>query len=680
MQNISQKIIGAEHLTEVIMFLKNADRFARQGDLNRALNEVIHAREINPTIMYARAYEEYIRSVILKHGDHDENDSDGANEAQTMMNGLLPTLEKILDLALKEVKRSAVSAYKEKEMLAIQHHQRQEEQNEEVLRVSGLTKKISYYLDRAKAFEEKNNFHFALDEVARCFMLDPTDERIHLAEEHIKASQEKFHRHEELENKRKQDLEHIQREQLSAEWHRNRLEEKTPEEQKREEAYQLARSQKIKQYIHQARSLYSENKIDDALSQLAFVLVLDPLNDDVLELNEKIREAQSRMHEENLTQKKQERKTALQRTEAIRNTIKKNLEKAEELLQSQRFSEALRITTQAYFIDPSNEEVVALEKRILEAEEKALQRENEIRKQQEEESRRRHETEMHRLDIQQKKREQIRERVEAETKLLHTEEEVLLCLSKARGFLSISNFEEALVHIGKAFTINPFDEEIAKLQREIIASERTAKLSHQSELTLDAEPEEPINEVTMPLIREAIVKAEELRKSFHYQDALHIIAQAYRHDPTNEELFALEAEIQQEYLRYDEQQQLELASSKNNQGIRKSLAMARESLSRDAFGEALAWVDYALSFDMKRTETLLLRDEIEKAERLQEEKKANENKELAVQIHVGRAMERISEKRTVEALLEVDLALRLDPSHHDALTLREQLNEMLKNH
>jgi len=680
MQNISQKIIGAEHLTEVIMFLKNADRFARQGDLNRALDEIIRAREINPTIMYARAYEEYIRSVIVKHGDQDENGSVSANEVQTMMNDLLPTLEKILDLALKEVKRSAISAYKEKEMLAIQHHQLQEEQNEEVLRSLGLAKKISYYLDRAKAFEEKNNFHFALDEVARCFLLDPTDERIHLAEEHIKVSQEKFQQHEESENKRKQDLEQIQREQLSEEWQRKRLDEKTPEEQQREEAYQQARSQKIKQYVHQARSLYSENKIDDALSQLAFVLVLDPLNDDVLELNDKIREAQSRKHEENLTQKNQERESAQQRAEAIRNTVQKNLEKAEGLLQSQRFSEALRITTQAYFIDPTNEEIVALEKRILEAEERTLQQENEIRKQQEEESRRRHETEMHRLAIQQEKREQIRERVEAETKLLHTEEEVLLCLSKARGFLSISNFEEALVHIGKAFSINPFDEEIAKLQREIIDSERAAKLSRQSELTLDVDPKDPINEASMPLIREAIVKAEELRRSFHYQDALHVIAQAYRHDPMNEELFALEAEVQQEYLRYDEQQQLELVSSKNNQGIRKSLAMARESLSRDAFGEALAWVDYALSFDMKRTETLRLRDEIEKAERLRDEKKANENKELMVQVHISRAMERISEKRTVEALLEVDLALQLDPSHHDALVLREQLNEMTNNH
>ncbi len=679
MQNISQKITGAEHLTEVIAFLKNADRFVRKGEVIRALDEIMRAREKNPTIMYARAYEEYVRSVILKQGDPVESGIDGAQAQQTAINNLLPTLEKILDLAIKEVKRSAISAYKHKEMLAIQQSQQQEDRKDEQLRTSGLAKKVSDYLDRAKTFEAGQFFHFALNEVARAFMLDPTDERIQHAEAHIKELQEKFQQNVDLENKRKQDIEHRLRKQLSEEWQRQRIEEKSLEEKKRGEAYQQARSQKIKQYVHQVRSLYSENKIDEALSQLAFVLVLDPLNEDVLELNWKIREAQTKRHEESLVQKEQEREAEHKKTDTIRLTIRKNLDKARELLQSQRFSEALRITTQAYFIDPTNEEVVALEKIILEAEEQSIQRDEEIRKQQEEEQRRKQESEMHRLAIQQKKREQIREQVDAESKLLRDEEEVLLYLSKARGFLNISNFEEALAHIGKAFTINPFDEEIAKLQREILESERKGKLSRKSALNQDAEPVKQTKDGSLELIQEAIAKADELRKSFQYQDALHVIAQAYRHDPMSEELFALEGEVQQEYLKYDEQQQLELASSKNNQGIRKSLAMARESFSRDAFGEALAWVDYALSFDMRRMETLHLRDEVEKAERLFEEKKANEGKELEIQIHLNRAKELIAANRVFEAMLEVDLALRLSPSHNGALSMREELNEMIKN-
>ena len=678
MKNISQKIIGAEHLTEVITFLKNADRFVRQGEVNRALEEIMHAREKNPTIMYARAYEEYVRTVLLKHGDQVNDDGDGAKALQTIITNLLPTLEKILDLAIKEVKRSAVSAYKQKEMLAMQYTNQQEEHKEQQLRASGLVKKISDYLDRAKHFESSNDFHFALNEIARAFMLDPTDERIQQVEEHIKATQEQFQHNDDTENKHKQEGERQLREQLFAEWQRQRVEEKKLEEKKREEAYKQARAQKIKQYVHQVRSLYSENKIDEALSQLAFVLVLDPLNESVLELNWKIREAQTKKHEATLAQRKQEIEDEQKKSEAIRLVIQKNLEKAKELYQAQRFSEALRVTTQAYFIDPTNEDIVALEKKILEAEELAIQRDEVLQKQQEEDRRRKQESELHRLSIQQQKREQIRERVDAETKLLRNEEEVLLCLSKARGFLSLSNFEEALSQVGKAFKINPFDKEIAKLQREILDAEKKAKLSRKSGLHIIEEPSRPTNDVTLAQIQEAIDKAQELRKSLQYQDALHVIAQAYRHDPTNEELFALEGEIQQEYLKYDEQQQADLASSKNNQGIRKSLAMARESLSREAFGEAFAWVDYALSFDMKRTETLQLRDEIEKAERIQEEKKANEGKELVIQTHLSRAMQFASEKRVFEAMLEVDLALRLNPSHHGALAMRKRFNEMSK--
>jgi hypothetical protein len=679
MQNISQKIIGAEHLTEVIAFLKNADRFVRQGDVHRALDEIMRAREKNPTIMYARAYEEYVRSVILKQGDPVDNGAQGAQAQQAVINSLLPTLEKILDLAIKEVKRSAVSAYKQKEMLAIQYNQQQEERRDEQRRTSGLKKKISDYLNRAKAFESGNDFHFALNEIARAFMLDPTDERIPQVEEQIKASQEKFQLNDNSDDNRKQEVDHRLREHLFAEWQRQRSNEKKLEEQKREEAYQQARTQKIKQYVHQVRSLYSENKIEDALSQLAFVLVLDPLNEDVLELNWKIREAQTKKHEEKLEQKKQEVEAEQKKLETVRLAIQKNLDKAEELLQLSRFSEALRVVTQAYFIDPSNEEVVALEKRILEIEEQSIQREEEIQRQHDEDRRRKQESELHRLAIQQKKREQIRERVDAETKLLRNEEEVLLCLSKARGFLGIANFEEALSQIGKAFKINPFDEEIAKLQREILEAEKKAKLARKSVMNLNVEPARPTSEASQALIQEAIIKAQDLRKSLQFQDALHVIAQAYRHDPMNEDLFALEGEVQQEYLKYDEQQQAELASSKNNQGIRKSLAMARESLSREAFGEALAWVDYALSFDMKRMDTLQLRDEVERAERLHEEKKSNENKELVVQIHLSRAMELISENRVFEAVLEVDLALRLNPTHYGALELRRRLSEMPKH-
>ncbi|MFA6455955.1 MAG: hypothetical protein WCW40_03960 [Bacteroidota bacterium] len=674
MQNISQKIIGAEYLTEVIAFLKNADKFVRQGEIHRALDEIMRAREKNPTIMYARAYEEYVRSVLLKQTEAGENGT-GTSSKESVIEQLMPTLEKILDLAIKEVKRSAVTAYKQKEVYALQKQQEEEQRNEEQLRTVSLAKKISDYLKRARELESHGDFHNALNEVARAFMLDPTDERILQIEEEIKITQERQTQVEEAERHQKQKSEGQRREELFEIWRQQREQEKVVEGKKKEEAYKQARSQKIREYMQIARSLFAEHKLEEALSQLAFLMVLDPLNEDVLSLNWKIREEQTKKHEENIAKKKQQIEEEKKKEESIRITVQKNLEKATEYLLQQKFSESLRVITQAYFIDPSNEAVIALEKKIMAEEDEALRREEEQRKQQEEERRRLQETELHRLAIEQKKREQMREHIEVESKLLRDEEEVLLFLSKARGYFSQGSYDEALSHIAKAFKINPFDEEIAKLQREILEAQKKSKLAKYSSMQAVLEPENSADEATTAVINQHIEKAKRLKTSFQYQEALDEIAQAYRHDPMNEQLFALEGEIQQDFLKYEEEKQREDEASKKNQGIKKSLAMAREALSREAYGEALGWVDYAMSFDMERFETLQMRDEIERAQRQLDEQKANEDKELVIQFHLSKAMEFISENRTFEAIFEVDLALRLNPNHIGALSMRKKLSE-----
>jgi tetratricopeptide (TPR) repeat protein len=671
MQNISQKIIGAEHLTEVIAYLKNADKYIRQGEINQALDEIMRAREKNPTIMYARAYEEYVRSVLLKQTDLSDNGI-GTASKESIIEQLLPTLEKILDLAIKEVKRSAVTAYKQKEVYALQRQQEEEQRTEEQLRSSGLAKKIAVYLKRARELEAHNDYHNALNEVARAFMLDPTDERILQIEEEIKISQDEYNNREEKERAVRQKEEEQRRETLFELWRRERDQEKNQELKKREEAYKQARTQKIREYLQIARSLFADKKLEEAVSQLAFVMVLDPLNEEVLDLNWKIREAQTKQNEEHIEKRKQQIEEDKKREESIKAAVAKSLLKAKEYLEQQRFGESLRVITQAYFIDPSNEDVIALEKQIMIEEEETLRREEEERKRSEDERLRKQEAELHRLAIEQQKREQIRERVETEAKLLRDEEEVLLFLSKARGYVSQGSYDEALNHIAKAFKINPFDAEIAKLQREILDGQKKAKQQKRSSII---EPDSLGDEATNAIIGQHLQNAKRLRASMKYKEALDEIAQAYRLDPMNEDLFALEGEIQQDFLRHEEEQQKLEESSKMSQGIKKSLAMAREALSRESYAEALGWVDYAMSFDMQRYETLQMRDEIERAQRRLEEQKANEDKELVIQFHLSKAMECISENRMFEAIFEVDLALRLNPNHTGALSMRKKLSE-----
>ena len=673
MQTISQKIIGAEHLTEVIAYLKNADKFIRQGDIQSALDEIMHAREKNPTIMYARAYEEYVRSVLLKQTE-ERGQEEGAKES--VIQQLMPTLEKILDLAIKEVKRSAVSAYKQKEVYALQKKHEEDQRQEEILRGKGIAKKIADYLQRARQREAQQDFRNALNEVARAFMLDPTDERILQIEEEIKTAQEDHDRREASLNSIKGQEENKRREQLLGQWQFLREQEKEQEIRKKEEAYKQARSQKIREYLQIARGLFGDNRVEEALSQLAFVMVLDPLNEEVLSLNWKIREAQNKKQEENIALKKQQQEEEKKKAEMIRITVQKNLEKAEEYLSQKKFSEALRVITQAYFIDPTNEDILTCEKKILVIEEETLRIEGDKQKLAEDERRRKQESELHRLSIEQQKREQIRERIDVESKLLRDEEEILLFLSKARGYVSQGNYDDALRQIAQAFKINPFDEEIAKLQREILDGQKKAKLLKKPSLQMLVEPESASDHQTAETIRQFIENAQKFRGESRYQEALDEIAQAYRHDPMNESLFSLEGEIQQEFLQYEEKQQREQESFKMDQGVKKSLAMAREALSREAFSEALGWVDYAMSFDMKRFETLQMRDEIERSQRQMEEKKSNEDKELVIQFHLSKAMEFMSEKRTFEAIFEVDLALRLNPNHKGAASLRKRLNEL----
>lgn len=675
MQNFSQKIIGAEHLTEVITYLKNADKYVRQGDVHKALEEIMHAREKNPTIMYARAYEEYVRSILLKQRQHNSDAQDTVQTQQAVIEELLPTLEKILDLAIKEVKRSAVTAYKQKEMLALRKRREEDAQREEEMRAAGISKKITLYITRARELQSYGDYHNALNEVARAFMLDPTDERIQELEEEIKTQQEEFKRQEIIDNNRYLHAEQQRRQFLFEEWQYQRQKEKELQKQKEEEAYKHARGQKIREYLQVARGLFGEQKLEEAMSQLAFVLVLDPLNEEVLSLNWQIREQQTERNKQQLAKKQLQIDEENKKKEAIREGIRKHLVRAEKFLSEKKYADALRIITQAYFIDPTNEEVAVVERNILAAEEEESRRQEEDRKRIEDERRRKQEAELHRLAIEQQKREQLKAKIDFDAKQLKEQEDVLLSLSKARGYLSQSKYDEALAQVVLAFKINPFDDEITKLQREIVEAKRKSKQPAKLAQPAVSETESEEDQERRTLVQQFIQSARQLRNKEQYKEALDEIAQAYRHDPLNEELFALEGEIQQEFLKHEEQKRIDQETSERNTAIKKSLATARECIARESYGEALAWVDYALSFDMQRYETLLLKEEVEKAQRRMDEKKANEDKELVVQVHLSRAMEYLAEKRISEATLEIDLALRLNPSHQGALAMRTRLKD-----
>lgn len=680
MDHVVQKMTTAEQLSEVIAYLKKAESCIRQGDIYKALEEIKHAREKNPTIMYARAYEEYVHSLQLKIQSLTTDKTDQDQSLESIIAETLPTLDKILALAIKEVNRRVMAVYKQKEMIALQKQREEEIQREETLRAEGIKKKITIYLNRAREFQNGKDYHNALNEVARAFILNPTDERILELEEQIKQQQEQANKEEELENSRRQQELQRRRQQLIEEWQLQRQREKEKKQKQEAEAYQQARTMKIREYLHVARTLFAQQKFEEALSQIAFVLVLDPLNEEVLSLNWQIRQKQAERSKEQLEKKQQLLEEENKKKKALQEGVRRCLARAEQYFAEKKYFEALQMITQAYFIDPISEEVAAVESKILAAEEEEINRLNEERMQNEEKRIRKIESELHRLAIELQKREQLNQKIDFEKKQLKEQEEVLLYLSKARGYASQGKYDDALEYVALAFKTNPFDEEITKLQHEIVEAKQKSRqpLTEGEQLFITQSSSTEAEEKKQAIVQRFIQSAQELRQQLKYKKALDEIAQAYQYDPLNEELFRLEGEIQQELLKYEEQLLNERETNLRNNAIKKSLATARDFASRELYAEALAWVDYALSFDMQRYETLQVKEEIEKAQRLSDERKANEDKEVVIQAHLSRAMQYLAEKRFAEATLEIDLALRLNPSHKEALSLHMKLKNQKK--
>jgi hypothetical protein len=665
MNQTAQQIAGTDALTEVTSFLKNAARYIHQGNITRALEEILHAREIHPSVMHLRAYEEYVRSMLTKQRERVEAGFDATLALKQVTDEFLPVLDKIVALALNEIRREAAAAEKQKEIAALQQQKETEAQREAELRAAAIAKKISVYLSRAREFREKNDFHNALNELARAFILDPTDHRIKQAEEEIKRQQEERRVQEEREHYTRRHEERQQRRRLFEEWQAQRQKEQVHQRKQEEEGYKKARERKIHEYLQVAQTLFSLGKIKEALSQIAFVLVIDPLNEAALELNKQYRNVQisPKKREEKSPQQK---KAEVNNEETVHQEVQIHLDAAKQLLKEKRYSDARKAIAQARVAAPDKVEITIVEQAIAQAEESES-------RQREEEMKQAREAELHRLAIEQQQREIQLAKTELDLKKMKQEEDLTLNLSKARGYLSQYKFEEALRYLNAAFRSNPFDQEVMNLQREIIETQKKSMQNLRVAGRTEPQSTKGEGENVQEVMGKVFATVEQYRQQHRYKDALDTIAQAYKRNPLNNTLPVLEREIQQEYVEYEERERRAAEIRERELHIKKSLANARESASRESYGEAMAWIEQALSVDKDHAETMHLKTEIERLQRSVNEQKVLKEKEQVVQTHLNRAKDLRDEKRTAEALFEVELALWLQPDHPEALKLRSQL-------
>jgi hypothetical protein len=389
MAKASDSLRSAEQLKEVAIFLKQADKLVREGNYTTALEEIAKARGRDPRNLYALAYEERVRSLVAAQKEKRPEIGEGTPVQPAEPQPMSATLEHISNLAIVEAQRSAAVAAKQEQDVALRKKEEEERRKNDELRHQAIESKIVIFLERSREYLGKGDFNRALDEVARAYLLDPANEKIHAAEDQIRKSQEETRLRIDQERIQKQQEEDQKRQELLKAQVARMQQEKEEKRRREEEARNQAQQQKISQYLNRAQEFLNNGRLDEALSELAFVVVVDPLNEEVLSLERKIRDAQEQEQAEQLEQYRRREEEQRKKREAIITAIQKHIENAERLASQQKWSEALRVITRAYVLDPMNDALQACEKRVQAAQEEALRIAEEKRQLSEETVRRR---------------------------------------------------------------------------------------------------------------------------------------------------------------------------------------------------------------------------------------------------------------------------------------------------
>ncbi len=669
MAKVADTSRSAEHLKEVAIFLKQADKLVREGDYKGALEEIAKARSRDPRNLYALAYEERVRSLVASQK---EKKPEEGIIAPPIPQPIPAALEHISNLAIVEAQRSAAVAAKQEQEIELRRKEEEERRKNEELRRQAIESKIVAFLTRSKDYLEKGDFNRALDEIARAYLLDPANEKIHAAEDNIRRVQEETRMRDEQERIRKQQDEERKRQELLKAQVARLQQEKEEKRRKEEEARRLAQQQKIAQYLQRARNFFEEEQFDEALSELAFVVVIDPLNEEVLNLERQIRDAQDRQQADQIEQLRKREEEQRKKREAIITAIQKHIENAERLAQQEKFSEALRVLTRAYVLDPVNEALHACEKRIQLAQEEALRIADEKRRAEEETVRRQQEEELRKLELAERERALLGETEETEAKRRADREKVLQYLTKARNYMTEGRYEDALGEIALAFIVNPFDEDVKRMEQEIISAQSRIKAEAASEaIEIEAEPVDQNAEKISVHLSDASKFASE----HEYSKALDEVAKAFMLDPLNETIQKFEGQLQKEFHEYQEEQKKRQEEENRRNALITHLKRAKEYLSHEAFDEALAEVADGFAYDAENKELQAFETQIREAYQKWQEKQSEEQRNTQIEEHVLKAREYLAKELFDEAINSITQARVLAPEKETIKSIEEEIEK-----
>jgi len=664
------------------MSLREADKFVKEGDYQAALDAIAKARKLDPSNPYAIAYEERVRTLLRPPQQHPGTESaakDPANEAL-----ITPYLEQISKLAIQQEQTSAAASSMNQQEASERKRGEEERLKQEELRRAAIASKITSLLTRAQQYIAREDFSRALDEIARALLLDPENEKAHALEHHVRSAHEETTKRNEAERSRKsQEEEQKRQHRLKAEREQIQLEQ---EERKRreEESRRLAQKQKVEQYLQRSRQLLADGRLCEAQNELAFVVVIDPLNADVATLREQIRAKQEQQRQSELELRRKKEEEEKKKFESIRASVKKHIDNAHQLAASGAFAEALRVVTRAYVLDPINEELQDCENSILAAQEESM-RAAELIRIAEEEDRRRKEEEEHRL-----REKEERERVlhgtsvEDEEKQRDEHKRIQLHLATANEHLANQRFDRALAEVALAFLINPFQEDVRRMEQRILAARgQDTQIS-----AAGVYAEVPQVSDAKAAIAIQVAEANRLRGEHEYAKALDELAKAFILDPLDESIQECENSIQKEFSQFQiEQRQAESHREAQDQPSRNvHLDLAKELVAKQSFDEALAEVALGESVDPENQELRQLECTIWELQRRSELDKNDSssrgepdpdavNRKRLIEIHLLAAEEFAKHNEVPKALDELAKAFVIDPFNTSAKRMEHHIRE-----
>jgi hypothetical protein len=602
-----------DHLSEVAVFLRQADKLVKDGKYNEALEQIQNARKRNPKNLYALAYEERVRSIIASQSDADSNQAvPPSNE-----------LEKISSRAIAEAQRNADAENKKKQRLEQMKKDEEEARKREEQQRSAIRKKVEDLLSKAYEYHKRSEFKLALDEIARIHMIDPSNTEATKLEEQVRVDQDNTLRQAEAEKqKRQQEEEKRRKEYVDAELKRIQQE---GEEKKRkaEEARKKIQDEKISKHLSSAKELCDEGRLDDALAELAFVIVLDPLNDEVIELEQRIREMEEEQQAKELERLELEKQEKAKGRQETQGKIRKQIETAQGLAVKHQYSEALRILSAAYVLDPLSQELHQAEEEIINARNEWMRLEEEKRQKEEDERQQQQEEEVRRLIQNAQKKADGSVGKSDKEKELERKQTIKGYLDSARQYLMEGKYENALGEIALAFVIDPFDEDINKLEEEIMKVQNERRTQMDDETYSDDQPsatDKPSGDLASH-----IKKVKSLIEAKKFDEALTEIALAKSITGESDELTDLENQVfkkrngKKEHspapAESDETGDTSGQSDESNE-IQKYLKKAKELAKNKEYARALDEITQAILIDPLNDDISKLEEDIR---RLQEQ-------------------------------------------------------------